>query len=180
MLTWIAAIFRRNVGFTLLELSLVLFIIGLLTVVFLPQFGTFGQARLEASARRIAALARYLNGQAAFTGRVYRLDYNLDQESYSVSVLTATQEKAEFVPDQSPLTRSVELPTAITFADVRVPNVGRVSTGQAFTHFYPQGYVDPTVIHLRDANARVMTVTIPPLTGEARAQEGYVDAMAQR
>ena len=54
-----------------------------------------------------------------------------------------------------------------------------MNAGQVFTHFYPQGYVDPTVVHLRDQQARMMTVMIPPITGEARVYEGYVDGTSR-
>ncbi|MGH8005527.1 MAG: pilus assembly FimT family protein [Candidatus Binatia bacterium] len=160
-------------GFTLLELSVVLLIIGLLAAVALPQLGDVSGRRLESSARRLAALVHYLSGEAAFSGRVYRLHYDLDQRAYWVTVLTAPQGIAEFIPDSSPLSQPVQLPPAIAFADVFVPGVGRVRAGQVYTHFYPQGYADPTVIHLRDQRSRVVTVTIPPLTGEARVAEGY-------
>src|SRR5689334_708835 len=76
-----------TVGFTLLELSLVLFIIGLLVTVLLPRFGDFGSAQLESSTRRLAALVRYLNGEAAFTGQVYRIRYDLDEQTYAVQML---------------------------------------------------------------------------------------------
>lgn len=166
----------RSSGFTLLELALVLFIIGLLVTVLVPRLGGLNRARLETSAQRIAALVRYLNGEAAFSGRVYRIRYDLDQHRYAVQVLTPSTETKTFVADESPLARPVQLPTSITFADIRVPSVGRVSTGHVFTHFYPQGYTDPTVIHLRDQQLRVMTVIVPPITGEATVYEGYVDA----
>jgi hypothetical protein len=58
---------------------------------------------------------------------------------------------------------------------VQAPGVGRVSTGRVHTHFLPHGYTDPTLIHLRDQSARIVTVLIPSLTGEARIYEGYVD-----
>jgi general secretion pathway protein H len=163
-------------GFTLLELSLVLFILGLLTTILIPRLGDLDGARLEASAKRLAALARYLNGEAAFRGHVYRLSYDFNQRTYAVQVLRPSRETADFVLDQSPLSRPVQLPANITFADIRVPSRGRVNTGQVFTHFYPQGYTDPTVIHLRDRRDRIATVMIPPITGEAQVYEGYVDA----
>jgi general secretion pathway protein H len=166
----------RSSGFTLLELSLVLFIIGLLVAVLVPRLGGLERARLETSARRLAALVRYLNGEAAFRGHVYRIRYDLDQHQYGVQVLTPSQKTKTFVADEAPLSLPVQLPTNISFADIRVPSVGRVSTGQVFTHFYPQGYTDPTVIHLRDQQARMITVIVPPITGEATVHEGYVDA----
>jgi type II secretion system protein H len=163
-------------GFTLLELSLVLFIIGLLVTVLVPRLGGLEHARLETSAKRLAALVRYLHGEAAFRGQTYRIQYDLDQHRYEVQVLTPSQATKTFVADESPLSQTVQLPTNVTFADIRVPSVGRVRAGQVFTHFYPQGYTDPTVVHLRDQQSRTMTVIIPPITGEAAVYEGYVDA----
>jgi prepilin-type N-terminal cleavage/methylation domain-containing protein len=164
-----------NAGFTLLELSLVLFILGLLVTVLLPRFGDMGSAQLESSARRLAALARYLNGEAAFSGQVYRIRYDLGEQTYAVQVLVPSREATEFVADPSPMSQPVKLPPGIAFADVRVAQAGRMNTGQVFTHFYPHGYVDPTVVHLRDQREQVMTVMIPPITGEAKVYEGYVD-----
>jgi prepilin-type N-terminal cleavage/methylation domain-containing protein len=165
----------KNAGFTLLELAVVLLIVGLLITVAVPRFPDLTGARLESSARRLAALVRYLSGEAAFRSHLYRLHYDLDQQSYWVTVLTTVQDTAEFIVDEAPLSRPVQLPPSIMFADVRVPDVGRVNRGQVYTHFYPHGYIDPTVIHLRDQSSRVLTVVIPPLTGEARIYEGYVE-----
>jgi prepilin-type N-terminal cleavage/methylation domain-containing protein len=169
-----------NPGFTLLELSLVLFIIGLLVTVIVPRLGDLSGTRLESSARRLAALARYLNGEAAFSSQLYRLNYDLDKRVYWVSVLATSQNAPEFIVDTSLLARPVQLPPSVTFVDIQVPSAGRVSTGQVFTHFYPQGYTDPTTIHLRDQHSRVVTVTIPPLPAEVRVFEGYVDGFANR
>ena len=166
----------RSSGFTLLELSLVLFILGLLVTVLVPRLGGLEQARLDTSAKRLAALVRYLYGEAAFRGQTYRIQYDLDQHRYGVQVLTPSQATKTFVADDAPLSQTVQLPTNVTFADIRIPSIGRVQTGQVFTHFYPQGYTDPTVIHLRDQQSRMMTVMIPPITGEATVYEGYVDA----
>ncbi|MBI3801651.1 MAG: prepilin-type N-terminal cleavage/methylation domain-containing protein, partial [Deltaproteobacteria bacterium] len=167
-------------GFTLLELSLVLFIIGLLVTVIVPRLGDLDDTRLEASARRLAALARYLNGEAAFRSQLYRLNYDLDKRAYWVSVLTPHQNAPEFIIDTSLLARPVQLPPSITFVDIHVPSAGHVSTGQVYTHFYPQGYTDPTTIHLRDQHSRVVTVTIPPLPAEVGVSEGYVDGFVSR
>jgi len=169
-----------NTGFTLLELTVVLFIIGLLAAVLAPRLGDLSGARLDANARRLAAVVRYLHGEAAFRSQLYRLNYDLDQRTYWVTVLTATRTTAEFLPDSSPLARPVQLPPSIAFADVRVPSVGLVSTGRVYTHFYPQGYTDPTIIHLRDQYSRFVTITIPPLPAEVGVQEGYVNGFVNR
>jgi len=167
-------------GFTLLELTIVLFIIGLLVAIVVPRLGNVGSARLETTAKRLAAVVRYLAGEAALQNRPYRLNYDLDKHSYWITTLVATQNNAEFQDDQSPLSRPVQLPPTITFADVQAPGVGRVRTGRVYTHFLPQGYADPTLIHLRDQSSRVVTILIPPLTGEARIYQGYIDGFVRR
>lgn len=167
-------------GFTLLELTVVLFIIGLLIATIVPHLGDVGSAQLDATARRLSAVVRYLAGEAVLQNRTYRLNYDLDKQTYWITALVAAQDGAEFIEDQSPLSRPVQLPPPITFADVQVPGVGRVSTGRVYTHFLPQGYTDPTLIHLRGQSSRAVTVLIPPLTGEARIYEGYVDGFVQR
>lgn len=167
-------------GFTLLELTVVLFIIGLLIAAVAPRFGDITGTRLNASARHLATMVRYLSGEAALRNRAYRLNYDLDKQVYWVTTLIPTQDSAEFKLDASPLARPVQLPPAITFADVQTPGVGRVSTGQVSTYFHPQGYTDPTIIHLRDQHSRAVTVLIPSLTGEAQVYEGYVDGFVRR
>jgi len=170
---------RRLAGcesaFTLLELLLVLFVVGLLAAVLIPRFTTTSHARLKSAAARISATARHLAAEAAFTGRPYRLHYDLDRHRCWVTVLARRQDSVEFVRDRSPLTRPLALAPDIAFVNVTLPSSGVVTSGQVFTHFYPQGYTDPTVIHLGGRDGRFYTVVIPPLTGEPRTIEGYVD-----
>ncbi|HEV8716248.1 MAG TPA: hypothetical protein VGX03_25910 [Candidatus Binatia bacterium] len=146
----------------------------------MPRLGDLRGARLESSARHLAALAHYLNGEAAFNSKLYRLNYDLDKRTYWVSILAANQDTPEFIADTSPLARPVQLPSSIAFIDIHVPGGGRVNTGQIYTHFYPQGYTDPTIIHLRDQHSRAVTVIIPPLPAEVGVFEGYVDGFANR
>lgn len=162
-------------GFTLLELSLVLLILGVLFTLLVPRLRNVADVRLTSTAERLAATARYLFAEAAFTGQVYRLHYNLDKHTYWVTVLDLAQDSPEFIQDPAPLSRQVIFSSDVTFADVTLPSLGAIVAGEVFTHFYPQGYVDPTVIHLHNQRGRFSTVIIPPLTGEARVYDGYAD-----
>lgn len=162
-----------DTGFTLLELSLILLILGVLFTLFVPRLRNVADVRLVSAAERLAATARYLFAEAAFTGQLYRLHYNLDKRTYWVTVLGRVQDSLEFVQDPAPLSRRVIFPPDVTFANVITPSLGTIAAGEVFTHFYPQGYADPTVIHLRNQRGRFSTVIIPPLTGEARVYDGY-------
>src|SRR5215470_10690970 len=68
-----------SAGFTVLELTVVLFIVGLLLTIVIPHLGNTSNARLDATARRLAATVRYLSGEAALHNRPYRLNYDLDK-----------------------------------------------------------------------------------------------------
>ena len=182
MPTSIATTFKRslkkgplkpNAGFTLLELSLVLLILGVLFALFVPRLRNVADVRLASTAERLAATARYLFAEAAFTGQLYRLHYNLDERAYWVTVLGQVQDSLEFVQDPAPLSRGVTFPPEVTFANVITASLGTTAAGEVFTHFYPQGYADPTVVHLRNQRGHFFTVVIPPLTGEARVYDGY-------
>jgi hypothetical protein len=66
------------------------------------------------------------------------------------------------------------MPSAIRIRDVTVEGIGTVSRGVIACNFYPEGYVDATVVHLEDASGDVMTLEFVPLTGQVAVIEGDV------
>ncbi len=58
------------------------------------------------------------------------------------------------------------MPAAIRIRDVTVEGIGTVNRGTVACNFYPEGYVDATVVHLEDASGDVMTLAFSPLTGQ--------------
>ena len=66
------------------------------------------------------------------------------------------------------------LPAAIRIRDVTVEGIGTVNRGTVATNFYPEGYVDATVVHLEDASGDVMTLEFSPLTGQVAIVNGDV------
>ena len=83
-------------GFTLLEIAIVLFIMGLLMSIALPYFGGITEARLKSEARRLAGRASYLYDAAATEKVVMRLNFDLDSNSYFVTLLDPYQAAPTF------------------------------------------------------------------------------------
>jgi type II secretory pathway pseudopilin PulG len=159
-------------GFTLLELAVILFIVGLMITIAIPYAGGYRQAQLRSVARRLAGRASYLFDQAEAQKVVLRLIFNLDNESYSVARLDPYAAVPAFAPDNGPAGHPVKLPPAIAIRDVTVANVGSFNAGLVATQFYPEGYVDATVIHLIDASGDVMTLAFNPTTGQVLINNG--------
>jgi prepilin-type N-terminal cleavage/methylation domain-containing protein len=159
-------------GFTLLELAIVIFIMGLLLTLVMPYLGGFRQAALRSQARRLAGRATFLYDEAAGQKMVLRLTFDIDRNVYTVAGLDPYALRPVFLPDRSPAGRPVVLPAAIRIRDVSVEGFGTFNRGIISTTFYPGGYVDATVVHLEDASQHVMTLIFTPLTGKVLISDG--------
>jgi prepilin-type N-terminal cleavage/methylation domain-containing protein len=166
---------RSSDGFTLLELSLVLLIIVVILALVVPRFRDPGRAALLAQSHRLQLTFRFLRSEAVLDGRTYRLNYDLDQQSYWVTIADQSADLAEFARDNGPLARRTQLENPVGITDVVLPTLaGKIAQGQIYTVFYPDGSIDPTVIHM--ANGReAYTLWLNPMNGRLNADPGYRD-----
>ena len=169
-----ASVNSASPGFTLLELAIVIFIMGLMLTVAMPYLGGFRQAALKSQARRLAGRATYMFDEATGHKLVLRLIFDLDNNRYSAAQLDPYAVQPVFAPDNSLSGRVVTMPPAIRIRDVTVEGIGTVNRGTVATNFYPEGYVDATVVHLDDASGDVMTLEFSPLTGQVAIISGDV------
>jgi general secretion pathway protein H len=162
----------RDDGFTLLEIAIVLFIMGLVLTVVIPYLGGFKGAQLKSAARRLAGRANYLFEEASARKLVIRLVFDLDHDGYRVFIADPYAPKPKFMPDLSSGGAPVKLPQGVWIQDVTVEGVGTFNRGAVACQFYPGGYVDATVIHLADSAGDAMTLSIDPLTGQVLIAQG--------
>jgi len=165
---------RDAAGLTLLELAVVLFLIALMALLIIPSTRGFQVSRLKHEARRLAGRASFLYEQAAAEKLVLRLTFNIDGQGYSVSRLDPHSLNPTFVPDLEAGAGPVTLPPDVHLRDVTVEGIGTVTRGTATCTFYPEGYVDATVVHLVDTAGTVFTLTFQPLTGRVSIASGDI------
>ena len=139
----------------------------------IPRLRDAESIRLTASAEHLATTARYLYDEAAFRQRPMRFNFDLQNQTYWVTVLNEDVDDPEFVPDDSPLASPVALPDAVAFADVVLPAVGTITDGVVFAEFTAEGYADPLVVHLQNRRGEYATVALDALTGRTRIADGY-------
>src|SRR5205823_6344795 len=162
-------------GFTLLEIAIVLFIMGLIMSIALPYFGGLTGTRLKSEARRLAGHATYLYDAAETEKVVVRLNFDLDSNSYFVTRLDPYQAAPTFKLQHGLLGR-VMLPPGIRLRDVTVGALGTATRGVVGCAFYPTGWADATVIHLAASNGAIFTLAINPLTGQVSILSGDFSA----
>ncbi len=164
----------RSSGFTLLELCVVLLILGIAVSFVAPRLRDPDTLALSSTAARLATTARYLYDEAAYQRLPMRLNFDLDHQTYFVTVLGGDPDAPEFVPVDTALARPQSLPDAVAFADVVLPALGTVTEGTVFAQFSPDGWSDPLVVHLRGRGGGDATMAIDPVTGRTRVADRYV------
>jgi prepilin-type N-terminal cleavage/methylation domain-containing protein len=161
-------------GFTLLEIAVVIFIMGLVMTLAIPYLGGFHGAELKSEARRLAGRANYLYDEASTQKVVYRMTFDLDHNGYYVSRLDPYAFQPKFAPYGGPWGGYVVIPPGLRLRDVSVAGIGGVKVGSISCDFYPDGYVDATVIHLATVSGQVLTLSFNPLTGDVGIVSGDV------
>lgn len=160
---------KRSAGFTLIELTIVLFLIGVFSIIAIPRFAHVGEGDLQYSARRLSWTIKYLYNEAALSSLEHRLIYNLDNDSYRAVVLKVdgSVTNVERIPEE------IKLKQGIRFLDISIAGRGLFSHSEITTRILPSGWVDGTTVHLSGAENQILTVQVNPLTGHSEVYEGY-------
>lgn len=162
----------QSKGFTLIELTIVIVILGVVLSLIIPRLGELGEANVKRSARHLTGMIRFLRDEAQARKAVYRLRFDVPEGHYWAEVQTLTTEQAvEFKRFQSEMGADGHLSGQTTFRDVRVSS----HPDDPFIQFTPDGWVENTDIHLRDGAGKDFTLLVKPLMGETELREGYVE-----
>jgi prepilin-type N-terminal cleavage/methylation domain-containing protein len=165
---------RDQAGFTLIEIAVVLFLMALIAILVAPSVSGFHLSRLKHESRRLAGRAAFLYDQASSHKMVLRLTFDFVDQTYFVSRLDPHSANPVFVPDLEAGAAPVTMPDDVRIRDVTVEKTGTVARGTVSCNFYPEGYVDATVIHLIDSAGTVFTLTFQPLTGRVKISRGDI------
>lgn len=161
----------KQAGFTLIELVLVVLLLGLLANLSLPLLSGFETDSLKVTARRLSGTVKFLYNEAVMTGLEQRLVFNLSDGSYSAKELDAVGELRE----KQNLGRRYDLPDNVHIESIYQPRSGEHQTGEVTTAMFPGGWLDETIVYLRDEDNQRLTLRLVPLTGLTEFHEGYRD-----
>jgi general secretion pathway protein H len=165
---------RHAAGFTLIELAIVLFVVGIAASFVVPRLRSSERVVLDTAASRLATSIRWVYEEAALRQLPLRLNLDLDQQEYWVSAYNEDPDAPAFEIDRTPLARPQPLPDDVVIADVVTSTDGTVDGGLVLAQFLPEGATDVLVIHLQSRGGAFSTIAFDPLTGRTRVGDGYL------
>jgi prepilin-type N-terminal cleavage/methylation domain-containing protein len=70
-----------------------------------------------------------------------------------------------------------DLPRGVEFEDVKTEQSAEpLKEGFAYTHFFPHGIIEQTVIHLKDTSNHHATLVIAPIVGRTKVIDRYISS----
>jgi general secretion pathway protein H len=160
---------NRN-GFTLIELALVVFLLGLMLFLAAPRVreGLINDA-LSSTVRKTIGVVRGLRAEAVREQVDYVLHLDLKNNAFWTYSLDMTPEKR-----QERKAAAVHFPEGVKIADISQPGLEKKTDGEATITFYKQGHIRPTVIHLA-RDDRYATIVLAPFLNTLKTYEKYVE-----
>jgi len=142
-----------------------------------PRFQDAGKLELRSQASRLQRIFRWLRSEAVLRGAAYRLNYDLDSERYWITPDESGGDLESFASDFGSLARETQIRSPVEIMDVELPmSFGKVAQGQASTVFFPDGQIEPTVIHLGDGK-RSWTLCLNPLGQKLEYVDTYTTCL---
>lgn len=164
---------KKSRGFTLIELSVVLFILILLMGIVVPNFSLFKKEKLKSTARKLAGFIRGVRAETMFSLNAIRLHINFEDKLIQSEMCVPVEEGVCEWQKIETRNAKFEIPDDVILEDISVFG-DKVSTGELFIPFTNTGLTPPVAFHLK-SGTKQMTVSINPITGKAKIIEGYED-----
>jgi prepilin-type N-terminal cleavage/methylation domain-containing protein len=150
---------QSRAGFTLIEVSIAVFILAMIVAVSVPAFvRSFNDMSLRETARTFSTMCQLGRVEAVQSQTNVVLYIDLEQQRFW---LTGGSEER--------VLKSHEIPRRVTLAAAEL--VGEPTRGERgiAVNFYPNGTCDSATVLFRGADKQALTATIDPITCKALA-----------
>ena len=148
-------------GFSLLELILVLFLMGLIVGLALPfVVKTLDRVKLQSETRQIASTLQFARSEAISKKKIFTFNANIDQNKYWLAI-----------PHQKKVIQSKILDDSVRIRDYKHAEK-TLTDGVFIINFYPLGNSSAGTTHLQssidESETTVYAITINPITSKPK------------
>jgi prepilin-type N-terminal cleavage/methylation domain-containing protein len=158
-------------GYTLIELTVVIFLIGLLMTLVVPRFHySLLTDDLKATTRRLVGTIREVRNDAIQEQKTHYLHIDLESNRFWIDSFGMTEEERTMARGGA-----TTLPQTVRIQDVWIQGEGKKMMGEALIRFNRNGYLQQSVIHLSSEDGRQFTLVMRPFLGKVKVLEDYVD-----
>lgn len=160
-------------------------LLTMVTAFAMPAFraGIFTD-QLKATARRLIGLISETGQEAVRTQSEQFLHFDMEHNRvWTSAAVPVPVKEGESGGDLTPDPGTVEektgsrlnIPDSVKVVDIDTASGGKQSVGAAAIRFSTKGYVDKTLIHLRDEDGRDLTIVLSPFLAATRVVDSYVN-----
>lgn len=158
-------------GYTLIELTVVVVLIGMMLAISIPRFRySLLNDNLKSVTRRMIGFVKEIRNDAVREQKAYFLYLNLESNKVWVESSGMGQEERVMTRE-----RAFTLPGDIRIMDVWRKEWGKQVDGEVAIRFTKKGYVEHTAIHLGAEDGREFTLILSPFLGTIKGYDKYVD-----
>ena len=157
-------------GFTLVELTVVIFLVGLMLLIAIPR------VRDTVLTNELKSTVNYLTRTALELRSTYvreQIDYVLRLDINERLIWFHTSDMTPEAKSEAKK-RSYHLPGNVKIADGYRFGREKQTDGEIIIRFFREGYIEPTVVHLVDGSD-FFTLVFEPFLNDIKVHDRYVD-----
>jgi type II secretion system protein H len=167
----------RRLGFSLIELMVVLLLIAVMSAMIIPAMhGTYEDALLRSTARRLVDVLNLANSRAVTLNQTFQVRLNTTEGKYWLEPVrkAPASAPAQFAPFEGVFDRRIAVvlrsPASLPASEAEDGDKdGRPPTGQI--SFYADGTADSRELVLRDRDGFQLALRINPVTARVHIVE---------
>jgi len=158
-------------GFTFIEITVVIFLIGLIIGLAMPRVrDALLTDDLRRSSRNMIGLLKELRNEAIRENKAYFMHFDLDANRFWIDSASMSEEEQARARE-----KASSLPEGVRVLDVWFQGKGKTLGGETVIRFSKKGYVPQSVIHLGSEDGRSLTLELNPFLGRVRVWDEYVE-----
>lgn len=165
--------FKKQQGFTLLELIIVCLLITVSLAFSIPNLR---QAlvidQLAASSRKIIAVIREARALAAQEQHPYLIHFDLERKKIWYQQDLAESKEGEELMQPQP---GIQIPPSVRLQDIQSGTEGKKTSGKVTLWINKQGYMDQTILHLADDQDNIISLVLSPFFSTIQAHDTYIN-----